>query len=183
METVTDVLGLCVTDVRVIPGQVREGGHGVRLRNVGFTEVGSKKLSKTQKREILKKMGLLKGSTGKALQESLYDVNERLNKVALLDTINHRRRRRRLHFLHQNILLTRGPLVLHSLDCREARISGEVAERPIAPVLKTGVPERVPGVRIPPSPKIFCLRNVVCNQVWVLLKAVWSTFGGRGRFS
>ena len=29
---------------------------------------------------------------------------------------------------------------------------GEVAEWLMAPVLKTGVPERVPGVRIPPSP-------------------------------
>ena len=30
--------------------------------------------------------------------------------------------------------------------------AGEVAERPIAPVLKTGVPVRVPRVRIPASP-------------------------------
>src|SRR5579864_8814334 len=30
--------------------------------------------------------------------------------------------------------------------------SGEVAEWLMAPVLKTGVPERVPGVRIPPLP-------------------------------
>ncbi len=30
--------------------------------------------------------------------------------------------------------------------------AGEVAEWLMAPVLKTGVPERVPGVRIPPSP-------------------------------
>ena len=32
---------------------------------------------------------------------------------------------------------------------------GEVAEWLMAPVLKTGVPERVPGVRIPPSPPDF----------------------------
>ncbi len=30
--------------------------------------------------------------------------------------------------------------------------NGEVAERLMAPVLKTGIPERVSGVRIPPSP-------------------------------
>jgi hypothetical protein len=30
--------------------------------------------------------------------------------------------------------------------------SGEVAEWLMAPVLKTGIPERVSGVRIPPSP-------------------------------
>src|SRR5580698_2283869 len=37
---------------------------------------------------------------------------------------------------------------------RRCRIvaAGEVAEWLMAPVLKTGVPERVPGVRIPPSP-------------------------------
>src|SRR6202034_2795999 len=32
---------------------------------------------------------------------------------------------------------------------------GEVAEWLMAPVLKTGVPERVPGVRIPPSPPVI----------------------------
>jgi hypothetical protein len=32
--------------------------------------------------------------------------------------------------------------------------AGEVAEWLMAPVLKTGVPERVPGVRIPPSPPL-----------------------------
>ena len=31
---------------------------------------------------------------------------------------------------------------------------GEVAERLMAPVLKTGIPERVSGVRIPPSPPL-----------------------------
>jgi hypothetical protein len=31
-------------------------------------------------------------------------------------------------------------------------IRGEVAEWLMAPVLKTGIPERVSGVRIPPSP-------------------------------
>src|ERR1700735_4120205 len=44
--------------------------------------------------------------------------------------------------------------------------AGEVAEWLMAPVLKTGVPERVPGVRIPPSPphslscSDFCLPHV-----------------------
>jgi hypothetical protein len=42
--------------------------------------------------------------------------------------------------------LTFGRLV--RVNCK----SGEVAEWLMAPVLKTGVPERVPGVRIPPSP-------------------------------
>jgi hypothetical protein len=35
-----------------------------------------------------------------------------------------------------------------------AKLYGEVAEWLMAPVLKTGVPERVPGVRIPPSPPV-----------------------------
>jgi hypothetical protein len=34
-----------------------------------------------------------------------------------------------------------------------------VAEWLMAPVLKTGVPERVPGVRIPPSPPLFFLAS------------------------
>jgi hypothetical protein len=36
---------------------------------------------------------------------------------------------------------------------------GRVAEWLMAPVLKTGVPERVSGVRIPPLPP-FCLRDL-----------------------
>jgi hypothetical protein len=32
---------------------------------------------------------------------------------------------------------------------------GEVAEWLMAPVLKTGIPERVSGVRIPPSPPVL----------------------------
>ena len=42
----------------------------------------------------------------------------------------------------------------------EIRISkrGEMAERSMAVVLKTTVPERVPGVRIPLSPPITLLR-------------------------
>ena len=36
--------------------------------------------------------------------------------------------------------------------CSKTVLIGEVAEWLMAPVLKTGVPERVPGVRIPPSP-------------------------------
>jgi hypothetical protein len=35
------------------------------------------------------------------------------------------------------------------VDCNDL---GEVAERLMAPVLKTGIPGRVSGVRIPPSP-------------------------------
>jgi hypothetical protein len=34
-------------------------------------------------------------------------------------------------------------------------VPGEVAEWLMAPVLKTGIPERVSGVRIPPSPPDF----------------------------
>ncbi len=37
-------------------------------------------------------------------------------------------------------------------DCSKTVVAGEVAERLMAPVLKTGIPERVSGVRIPPSP-------------------------------
>jgi hypothetical protein len=38
---------------------------------------------------------------------------------------------------------------------------GEVAERLMAPVLKTGIPERVSGVRIPPSPPCtFIINNL-----------------------
>ena len=36
---------------------------------------------------------------------------------------------------------------------------GEMAERPIAPVLKTGVPARVPRVRIPVSPLLHVARQ------------------------
>src|SRR5262249_37425944 len=46
---------------------------------------------------------------------------------------------------------------------------GEVAEWLMAPVLKTGIPERVSGVRIPPSPPVFlgvpstrCARSGFC---------------------
>jgi hypothetical protein len=41
-------------------------------------------------------------------------------------------------------------LAVQSEKSRERR--GEVAEWLMAPVLKTGIPERVSGVRIPPSP-------------------------------
>jgi hypothetical protein len=42
--------------------------------------------------------------------------------------------------------------------CSNREEPGEVAEWLMAPVLKTGVPERVPGVRIPPSPPLYrCL--------------------------
>ena len=34
-------------------------------------------------------------------------------------------------------------------------VAGEVAEWLMAPVLKTGIPERVSGVRIPPSPPVL----------------------------
>src|SRR5580658_5330280 len=37
-------------------------------------------------------------------------------------------------------------------NCSKTVIAGEVAEWLMAPVLKTGIPERVSGVRIPPSP-------------------------------
>jgi hypothetical protein len=43
---------------------------------------------------------------------------------------------------------------LEAADCKNA-ISGEVAEWLMAPVLKTGIPEKVSGVRIPPSPPDF----------------------------
>ena len=36
--------------------------------------------------------------------------------------------------------------------CSKTVVAGEVAEWLMAPVLKTGIPERVSGVRIPPSP-------------------------------
>jgi hypothetical protein len=37
-------------------------------------------------------------------------------------------------------------------NCSKTVIAGEVAEWLMAPVLKTGIPERVSGVRIPSSP-------------------------------
>src|SRR5450432_3209554 len=37
-------------------------------------------------------------------------------------------------------------------DCSKTVIAGEVAEWLMAPVLKTGIPETVSGVQIPPSP-------------------------------
>jgi hypothetical protein len=39
-----------------------------------------------------------------------------------------------------------------SAYCSKTVVAGEVAEWLMAPVLKTGIPERVSGVRIPPSP-------------------------------
>jgi hypothetical protein len=39
--------------------------------------------------------------------------------------------------------------------CSKTIEAGEVAEWLMAPVLKTGMPERVSGVRIPPSPPDF----------------------------
>ena len=41
---------------------------------------------------------------------------------------------------------------------------GEVAEWLMAPVLKTGIPERVSGVRIPPSPPLLLLSGT-CKSV------------------
>ena len=37
-------------------------------------------------------------------------------------------------------------------DCSKTVVAGEVAEWLMAPVLKTGIPETVSGVQIPPSP-------------------------------
>ena len=39
-------------------------------------------------------------------------------------------------------------------------VRGELAERFIAPVLKTGIPERVSGVRIPRSPPFHSSRTL-----------------------
>src|SRR5208282_4260832 len=44
---------------------------------------------------------------------------------------------------------------------------GEVAEWLMAPVLKTGLPERVSGVRIPPSPP----RSLNCRESWLFYLA------------
>ena len=60
-------------------------------------------------------------------------------------------------------LLVRGPVVANRIENRlDSRYNqswpadrGEVAERLMAPVLKTGIPERVSGVRIPPSPPVL----------------------------
>ena len=47
---------------------------------------------------------------------------------------------------------------------QQRNAAGEVAERPIAPVLKTGVPVRVPRVRIPASPLVeFPIAATICN--------------------
>ena len=42
--------------------------------------------------------------------------------------------------------------------------SGRVAEWLMAPVLKTGVPERVSGVRIPPLPPYSLSNSVLCRK-------------------
>jgi hypothetical protein len=52
-------------------------------------------------------------------------------------------------------------------DCSKTVIAGELAEWLMAPVLKTGIPERVSGVRIPHSPP-FHLRNLVVAARWYL---------------
>jgi hypothetical protein len=43
------------------------------------------------------------------------------------------------------------------LTCSKTVVAGEVAEWLMAPVLKTGIPERVSGVRIPPSPPVLAI--------------------------
>src|SRR5580704_14960506 len=48
-----------------------------------------------------------------------------------------------------------------SAGCSKTVVVGEVAERLMAPVLKTGIPETVSGVRIPPSPP--CSLN--CREI------------------
>jgi hypothetical protein len=50
-----------------------------------------------------------------------------------------------------------------SADCSKAVVFGEVAEWLMAPVLKTGIPERVSGVRIPPSPP----RSLERRETWL----------------
>jgi hypothetical protein len=59
------------------------------------------------------------------------------------------------------LMRARTSLALRSRLLRNRR--GEVAEWLMAPVLKTGVPERVPGVRIPPSPplSLLCFTYIV----------------------
>ena len=47
-----------------------------------------------------------------------------------------------------------------TLPYRVSKLIGEVTEWPNVPVLKTGVPSRVPGVRIPPSPLLFFMLSV-----------------------
>jgi hypothetical protein len=51
-----------------------------------------------------------------------------------------------------------------------------VAEWLMAPVLKTGIPERVSGVRIPPSPPESCNPNHLASQFTVEGTAVESRF-------
>jgi hypothetical protein len=40
-------------------------------------------------------------------------------------------------------------------------VAGWVAERSIAPVLKTGGPARAPGVRIPPHPPLKATNSLI----------------------
>jgi hypothetical protein len=47
--------------------------------------------------------------------------------------------------------------------CSKTVSIGEVAEWLMAPVLKTGIPERVSGVRIPPSPPYI----LECRETWL----------------
>jgi hypothetical protein len=56
------------------------------------------------------------------------------------------------------------PQITKQAFWRRAPHYGEVAEWLMAPVLKTGVPERAPGVRIPPSPPLLLL-STSCMQV------------------
>src|SRR5258708_28683233 len=49
------------------------------------------------------------------------------------------------------------------VPCSKTVVAGEVAEWLMAPVLKTGIPERVSGVRIPPSPPY----SLGCRDFWL----------------
>ena len=57
------------------------------------------------------------------------------------------------------------------VDCSNSVVEvtvGEVAEWLMAPVLKTGIPERVSGVRIPPSPPSFFFPYLASELVFPL---------------
>jgi hypothetical protein len=59
-------------------------------------------------------------------------------------------------------------------NCSKTVLAGEVAEWLMAPVLKTGIPEMVSGVRIPPSPPI--IKNPSKSDVFAVGLQNWLQF-------
>ncbi len=83
-----------------------------------------------------------RGGMCERLKQAVLKTARRLDAQRLITDWNHRQ-------------LTSGfGQVEESAECSKTVVIGEVAEWLMAPVLKTGIPERVSGVRIPPSPPL-----------------------------